>query len=341
MNNRKLSIKDIAKELNVSPTTISFVLNRKGKEKKISDEVIKKIESYVESVGYKPNLVARSLRTGSTKTLVFMVEDIGNFFFAKIARLIEDIAYKEGYKVLFCSNENDDMRSRELLELFSEMQVDGYIVIPSSGIKNDLSKMIKNNIPLVLFDRYFEDLKTNYVIIDNYEASKNATEHLIENGFKHIAFITTDVQQVQMLNRLKGYKDVVIENDIEPIVLQIPFEETGSKKGKRIMRTFFKENANIDAVFFSTNYLTRNGLEIIKENSEKAALDLGLVAFDDNDLYRINTPSITAIAQPMDDIAKQLMSIMLQLLKKQNKISKAIQIKLKAELIIRTSSLAK
>ncbi|MEE3147960.1 MAG: LacI family DNA-binding transcriptional regulator, partial [Bacteroidota bacterium] len=137
MKQKRPSIKDIAKALNVSITTISFVLNGKGEERKISKEVIKKIEDYVEEINYRPNQVAQSLRTGKSKILVFMVEDIGNRFFAKIARIIEDIAYEKGYKVLFCSNENNDKRSRELIRVFHERQVDGFLIIPSPGIKKD------------------------------------------------------------------------------------------------------------------------------------------------------------------------------------------------------------
>ncbi|MEH6408556.1 MAG: LacI family DNA-binding transcriptional regulator, partial [Leeuwenhoekiella sp.] len=206
MKKKRPSLKDIAAKLNVSITTVSFVLNGKGKEKKISDEVIKKILDYIEVINYKPNLVAQSLRTGKTKIIVFMVEDISNYFFAKLARIIEDIAYDKDYKVLFCSNENDDKRSRELIDLFYERQVDGFIIIPSTGIKDDIKGLINNNVPVVLFDRYFDDLQTNHVIINNEKASYEATQHLIENGYKNISFITTDVQQTQMLDRLKGYE---------------------------------------------------------------------------------------------------------------------------------------
>ena len=103
MKNKKISIKDIASELGVSVTTVSFVLNNKAEEKRISKEVTKKVLAYVEKVNYKPNSLAQSLRTGQSKILVFMVEDISNLFFAQLARLIEDLAYKKGYKVLFCS----------------------------------------------------------------------------------------------------------------------------------------------------------------------------------------------------------------------------------------------
>ena len=113
MKKKRISIKDIAAHLNISVTTVSFVLNGKAEEKHISKALTEKVLKYVQEVNYTPNQIAQSLRTGQSKILVFMVEDISNLFFAQLARLIEDLAYKKGYKVLFCSNDNDDKKSIE------------------------------------------------------------------------------------------------------------------------------------------------------------------------------------------------------------------------------------
>ena len=107
MKPKRPSIKDIASKLNVSVTTVSFVLNGKAKEMRISDEVTQKILDYIEEVKYTPNSLAQSLRTGKSNIIVFMVEDISNPFFARLARIIEVIADQKGYKVIFCSNENN------------------------------------------------------------------------------------------------------------------------------------------------------------------------------------------------------------------------------------------
>ena len=125
MKNSRPTIKDIAKELNVSVTTVSFVLNGKGKERKISDKVINKILKYIKKIDFTPNSLAQSLRSGKSKILVLMVEDISNPFFSKIARKLKDIVYRSGYKLIFCGNENDDQKSIELIQLFRERHVDG------------------------------------------------------------------------------------------------------------------------------------------------------------------------------------------------------------------------
>ncbi|MGO4911542.1 LacI family DNA-binding transcriptional regulator [Leeuwenhoekiella sp. W20_SRS_FM14] len=340
MKQKRPSIKDISKALGVSITTISFVLNGKGEERKISKEVIKKIKDYVEEINYTPNQVAQSLRTGKSKILVFMVEDISNSFFAKIARIIEDIAYDKGYKVLFCSNENNDKRSRELIRVFSERQVDGFLIIPSSGIKNEIENLIKNGIPVVLGDRYFEDLPTHHVVINNYVASKEATQHLINNDFKNIAFITTDTNQNQMLDRARGYEDAIKNAGLTSTILELPFKQINQKESSDLIQSLFSEK-NIDAVFFSTNYLTQTALEIIKETNPQLIYDLGIVTFDDNDFFKINNPSISAVAQPLQEMAEELMRIMFKLLKTKDRDIPLLQTVLDAKLIVRDSSLKK
>lgn len=334
---KRYSLKDIAKELNVSVTTVSFVLNGKGKEKKISNEVIKKIQDYVKKINFRPNQVAQSLRTGRTNILVFMVEDISNYFFSKIARIIEDIAYKEGYKVLFCSNENNDERSRELIRLFYERQVDGFIIIPSPGIKNEIQMLMDNKVPVVLFDRYFEDLDTNYVVIDNEKATREGTLHLVEQGYRQIAFISLKEGQVQMKGRLKGYQFAIQENNLKEFILKIPFSETSSENGKKMIQKFLKENPELDAVFFATNYLTQIGIEVLRENYPEKLQETGIITFDDNDFFRICSPSITAVSQPLKQIGKTLMKLMIDLIHRKENLA-ARHIILDAELIPRESS---
>lgn len=338
---KRPSLKDISKKLNVSVTTISFVLNGKGKEKKISDEVIKKILDYTNDINYKPNQVAQSLRTGKTNILVFMVEDISNYFFAKIARIIEDLAYDKGYKVLFCSNENDDTRSRDLIQMFYERQVDGFIIIPSPGIKNTIKMLIDNNIPVVLFDRYFEDLDTNFVVIDNKNAARKATQHLIDNNFKRIGYITIKSSQNQMINRQKGYVEAMENSSLKPRILEIPFGKIDEENSRKAIKRFLLEGKELDSVFFATNYLTRTALEVIKEVDQSLFEELGVVTFDDNELFRINTPTITAVAQPLKQIGEELMLIMLNLLKKDNDPVEIRKVVLNSELIIRNSSMRK
>ncbi|PWB26009.1 LacI family DNA-binding transcriptional regulator [Flavobacterium sp. HTF] len=341
MKKKPVSIRNIAEELKISVTTVSFVLNGKAKEKHISKELTKKVLDYAKLINYRPNQIAQSLRTGKSKILVFMVEDISNNFFSKLARIFEDIAYEKGYKVIFCSNENDDEKSNELINLFKYRQVDGFIIVPSPGIKNTIEELVQDHIPVVLLDRFFEELDCNSVVIDNVQASFDATKHLVNNKFTNIGFITTASDQSQMKGRLSGYEKAVLEMGLKPNTLQIPFNEIIKGKGKDYIYNFLQQNKDLDAVFFATNYLAQSGLEVFKEHNPKLVKDLGIIAFDDNDMFKIYDPSITSVSQPLEEISAKLMDLMLPLLKKKDGHEINHKVMLKTELIIRESSLLK
>jgi LacI family transcriptional regulator len=337
MKSKPVSIKDIANELKISVTTVSFVLNGKAKEMHISKELTQKILDYAKLINYRPNQIAQSLRTGKSKILVFMVEDISNSFFSKLARIFEDIAYDKGYKVIFCSNENDDKKSKELIELFTFRQVDGFVIVPSPGIKDVIERLIKDNIPVILLDQLFEGLDCNSVGIDNHQASFDATMHLVNNQFKNIGFVTISSNQTQMKDRLSGYEKAIEINDLKSNVLQIPYDKIF--KGKDYIKDFLNDNTDLDAIFFATNYLAESGLEVFKENKRNLLSEVGIIAFDDNNMFKIYPTSISCVAQPLYDISSKLMELMLPLLKKKDVTETTQKIILKTELIIRESSL--
>ncbi|MFD2144991.1 LacI family DNA-binding transcriptional regulator [Mucilaginibacter antarcticus] len=140
---KRLSIADIAEALNISKTSVSFILNGQAEEKRISKKLVDKVVQYVEEVGYKPNLLAKSLRTGKSNTIALMVEDISNPFFASIARLIEDRAYQNGYRITYCSTDNDTAKTKDMIGIFQDRHVDGYIIAPPEGIEDDILSLQK------------------------------------------------------------------------------------------------------------------------------------------------------------------------------------------------------
>ena len=334
---KKKSIHDLAKELNISATTISFVLNGKAEEKRISSEVSKRILKYVKEVGYRPNLLAKSLRTGQSKTIGMLVEGISNNFFASIARGVEEEAYKTGYKIFNSSTDNDTNRARELIKAFRERQVDGYIIAPSPGIEKDIQALIDENYPTIIFDRYFPDVRSNIIIVDNFGGAYNAICHLIQNQFKKIAFITIDSIQNQMEDRLKGYLKAIEENGLEQFVFKIPFptnQDTLSDKIKSILI----ENPQLDAILFTTNYIANGGLKAINDLGLKIPENIAVIGFDDSYNFSLFTPAITCIAQPVEEIAHQIVKKLMASLSDEDRKENIETIVLPTTLIIRESS---
>jgi LacI family transcriptional regulator len=336
---KKIVISDIATQLGVSVTTVSFILNGKAKEKRISKAVIERVEKLVKELGYKPSQLAKSLRTGKTNIIGLIVEDIANPFFANIARLIEEKAYNEGYRILYCSTENDINKTKELIQMFRDRHVDGYIITPSAGVEEEVNVLLKNNLPVVLFDRYFPGLSTNYVVVDNFEATNKAANHLFQQGFENIAFLTIESNQTQMQERLDGYKKALGEHKKEPIVKKILFQDDPKEIVKQIS-AFLTEEEGIDSIIFGTNYLGIKGLEVIKSLNIKIPSEIGVISFDDHDVFPLYSPSITAISQPIEEISYQLIKTLLNQLDSPGSVkAKEIHnIQLSATLVIRESS---
>jgi LacI family transcriptional regulator len=335
---RKISIHDIAKALQVSATTVSFVLNGKAEEKRISSEVQKKILKHVEKVGYQPNMVAKSLRTGKSKIIGMMVEDIADPFFSSIARIIEENTYKLGYKIFHSSTDNDTHKAKALIKVFRERQVDGYIIAPTPGIEKDIQALLDDGLPVVLFDRYFPALNTHNVVIDNFGGAYNAVQHLVENGYAHIGLVTLDSEQVQMLDRLKGFTRAVNDKEVGKYVLKVPYKMEPDKIAEKV-KLFLQKNNVLDAVLFATNYLAISGLKAIRELELQIPDRIGVVGFDDNTHFSLFSPSITAIAQPVQEISREVIQQMIKAITTGEKTLKKKTTVLPTKLIVRDSSL--
>ncbi|WP_264532396.1 LacI family DNA-binding transcriptional regulator [Flavobacterium sp. N502540] len=211
---KKITIKDIATEAQVSISTVSFVINGKGEKMGISPAVIKKVQEVAEKLNYRPSMIATSLRTGKTRSIGLIVEDISNQFFADLARVIEDEAKSIDYRVFYCSTGGDDERSEELIHSLLQANVDGFIVTPTQNLENSIDLLLKLKKPVVLIDRYFPGQRVSHVVMDNYEASNSAAKFLISKGRKNIAVVNNTSEMIQMKLREDGYRDALKEAEM-------------------------------------------------------------------------------------------------------------------------------
>lgn len=328
-----MSISKIAKHLKVSKSTVSKVINGKSEEARISKALSERILDYVEKIDYKPNALAQSLATGKSHTIGLIVENIGDSFFGPIALYIEKYLRKYNYHVLYSSTLGSSTLSNTILKMMVDKQVDGIILAPTIDQKKNIESLIINaNIPLVVFDRRVEDLQTNYVGTDNYTASKEAVKHLFKKGFKSIGMITIESQQIQMLDRLKAYHEVINENNSIANTLQIPYDLDENQRLQHIAE-FLKVN-NFDALYFSTNYLCVSTLKYIKTVDNQ--VHYGMICFDDHEIFELNSPTISCIRQPIEEIAKQVVATLLQQIKSEGMLFSEVIIP--SKLIVREST---
>ena len=315
---KKISIKDIALKAGVVPSTVSFVINGKDKEMRISQALTDKIKAIIEETGYYPNHTAVSLRTGRTKILGLIVEDISNVFFSSLAKAIEDAAYETGYRIVYCSTENNDQKGNELIKMLSRQQVDGFLITPSTGMFKEVKKLLAQKKPLVLMDRYFPELDIPYTLVDNYNGVKAGMEHLFGKGYQNIAFITVDIDQVQMKEREHGYQEVLKLHQIRSgnsHILKIKYTLKPAEFVETIT-AFIKDRPQLDAIFFATNYLGIYGLQSLRQLKLSIPGDIAVICFDDHDIFKFYTPSITVISQPVEEIARSAVQLLVHQLEK-------------------------
>jgi LacI family transcriptional regulator len=337
---KRTLIQDIAQQLEVSIATVSLVLNGKAKEHRISDALAERVLQHVEQVGYRPNQLAKSLRTGKTHVIGLIIEDISNPFFATVAWMIEKQAVARGYRILYCSTDNDTAKTKDLLKMFQEWHLDGYIIAPPAGVEQEVEALLKGEIATVLFDRYLPSLSADYIVVDGEAGAYQATVHLLEQGFERIAFVTTDSEQTQMSARLQGYERAMHERGLPLIVQRIALGFGGSHaQSVAEVRGFLAERPDCEAALFANNSLTMYALEAISELGLRIPQDMAVVSFDDNDLFRFYSPAITAVAQPVAALAEAAITMLLDKLSGDQIAPKRQQLTLPLSLMVRQSSL--
>lgn len=313
---KKITIKDIAKEAGVSISTVSFVINGKGSKMGISESVILKVQKVVQHLGYKPNLNASSLRTGKTQSIVILVEDISNPFFSRFARIIEEEASKYEYRVFYFSTNNDGDLTKILLKRLAQENADGFVITPTENLKEEIDLLVKDKRPVVLIDRYFEGQAVSHVSIDNYDGAYQATKILIDKGCKKIALVTTLNGMVQMESRKSGYVAALKQHSTyDPdLILTTEFSENEEDRVNDIV-LLLQKNKGIDGVLFLSNYLGFAGLLAMRQLGLQIPNDVSVISFDDVDSFRIHSPSISVVAQPIIEMGKKVVELLMAQIK--------------------------
>jgi LacI family transcriptional regulator len=328
------SLKDIAKALNVSKTTVSWVLTNQGDERKISAITQEKIRAYAKKMDYQPNLLAKSLISGTSHTLGLIVPSIGDEFYAQIAKEIELEAEAYDYTLTFCSSETDVKRESKMIRMLKSKRVDGLIIAPTKLSKVELEIMIKERFPFVLIDRFFPELNTNYVIIDNEGASENLVNWLIHKGKKKIAFITTDTHLLVMNMRHDGYKKALTGARM-PILPELYGEVKRSEYETDIIRVLdniFQQVPDVDGFYFSTHYLALEALRYFYKHNIDIKHKIGLACMHTTPSFEILAPQMNIAHQPVQEIGRNAVHILVNELEKSNSSNEKVKMVLSANL---------
>ncbi len=338
---KRVTLNDIATRLGVSKTLVSLVLNGRGDEKGINCETQRKVLALAKELNYQPNPFARGLRLGSTKTLGLIVADISNLFFSRTARSIEDAAGSQGYQVIFTSSDEREDKEIALIRMLKRRQVDGLIIASTLSNNYEIQKLKREKYPFILIDRYCPNIKTNYVVSDNFSGAYEMVEYLIKSGYHRIGLLRISPSHISSVNdREKGFRCALNKHGFRidgRLIRQIPYGRIEQFMEKEI-KELIMPPLNAQALFFLNNNLTVAGLEVLKKYGFRIPQDIAVVSFDDIPLFKFHYPSITAVNQPVEEMGRRAVEILLDQINLKVNKQGTQQIKLPTELQIRNSS---
>ena len=304
----------IADAVGVARSTVSFVLNGKEKEGRISDEIALKVRTTAQSMNYQVNELARSLRTGVTYTVALIIDDISDLFFATLAYHLQKYAETKGYALIVVSTGENQERLTPIFNMLRNRQVDGVIMVPIANIEEGKIEQINPGIPMVFVDRYFKTLKTSQVRINNYDVSKMATQLLIGKGCKRIIFITYRESLMHLQDRRQGYVDALLFHQLydESLVCEVDYA-TRQEEIVAFLKKNFSPGNTIDGVFISTGGLSSIVIRCMVSMNIRLQTDVEVIAFGRVDVAV--GASIPYIKQPLEKMCKHSFDILMNRIK--------------------------
>lgn len=294
---RKVTLKQIAKELDVSISTVSKSLRDSSE---ISEDTRQKVQAFAKLYNYKPNNIALSLKNRKSKTICIIIPEIIHHFFATVISGVEHVANKKGYNVIVCLSDESFDKEVINMEMLANGSIDGFIMSLSKETQqkrdfHHITEVINQGMPVVMFDRVTNDILCDKVIIDDNLAAFNATQYLIDKGYKKIALITTvDYVSVGKL-RTEGYSKALKNNDIavdENLILKIEDTDNFESHIESLI-----SNNEIDAIFAVNEIFAVTAIKTATRLGKKVPNDLSIIGFTDGIISKYSSPSITTVGQ--------------------------------------------
>ena len=335
MGKRHISLKDLAKELGVSISTVSRALKN---HPDISPEMTKKIQALAEERNYTPNPLAMGLLRQQTKMIGVIVPDINTHFYSSIISGIEEVAEKHGYFIVISSSNESMKKEVVAVENLLKSRVEGLLVCLSQDTHDftHFRKLIKNEIPLVFFDRICEELKVPAVLANGQEATKKITKHFFENGCKRIAYISgpehLNISQNRKVGYLNGLKECGLEYDKKLLV----HCNLSTEEAKRATQKLLQLKNKPDAIFGVNDTVAFAAMKEIKKQGLKIPDDISLAGFTDEFHSTVVEPPLTSVSHPTFQMGQEAANLFFESLKNGRNINKRIMLPI--ELVVRESS---
>ena len=301
MNAGVVSIKDVAKAAGLSVATVSRALNGQSA---VSDDARAKVLSAAESLGYRPNIVARSLRTDRTRTIGLVISDVLNPYFTELARSVEEEARELGYSVIIGNaDERADLEAHHVRTLL-ERRIDGLLVSPADDHSPLTLDVADGPTPVVFVDRWIPGCATPVVRADGREAIRDLVAHLYALGHRRLAIIAGPVTTTTGRERVEAFRAALSEFGLLLPESHIGRGDFQTKSGRLATEHFLDLPKRPDVVFATDNLMALGALDAIRERGLRVPDDIGLAAFDDIPWFPHTAPPITTISQPTTELGR-------------------------------------
>src|SRR5690606_23610944 len=335
MSKSRITIKDLAKELNLVPSTISRALNdHPGISEKTKEEVKKRAKE----LGYTRNSIASNFRSKTTLSIGIIIPRIDIHFHSLVISGIEDMAYKKGYNVTIFQSKNLLEREVDIARILKARMVDGSIVCLGLQTK-DFEHFKKLNIPTVFYDRVPEDYQVSKIIINDYESAFNATEHLISKGCKRIAHIAGNPDTPIFKARLEGYRAALSKHNLPTDSNLVEYtNELSYEEGVKCAKKLLKLKVKPDGIFCANDYTAVSTIQVFKKAQYQIPNDIAVVGFSNYPISKIVEPSLTTVNDRAFEMGQAAAKLLIRQIEEDSEIISSETIVLKTDLIVRDST---
>lgn len=308
---KRTTIKDIARHLSVSVSTVSRALSD---DKNIRRETKEEILRVAEELGYRRNIVATNLRSGASNTIGVIVQEMVTPFTSTVVRGIQEVLYPLGKKVIYVdSNENPELE-RENLLLMERFMVDGIIMGLCSWKSNreEIERIQREGTPIVFFDRLPHGMEASQVIVDDYNKAFFLIEHLIEQGRRRIMLLQGPDTIYNFVERTRAYKDVMKKHRLPILEELMPTASMKTEEGARVVDKLLDAGVEFDALFAETDILAIGAMNRLQERGKRVPADVAVVSFSGSPLSTMVHPPLTTVEPPLIEMGKKSAELLLK-----------------------------
>lgn len=326
------TIKDVAKQAGVSPSTVSRALSGKVA---VSPATKERVMRAVEALNYRPNVLAQGLKEGRSRTIGLIIPNIHHLVFPAAVRGVTDVAKKHGYTVVLCNTDEDLATERAFIESLSRRFVDGLIFSTATPQSTHLLALKEKGYPIVLMIRYLND-QIDTVMVDNFKGAYEATRFLISRGYRRIALVNGRLDLHLYRQRLAGYKAALEEAGLAFDERLVVNETVGWEDGYRAMHEIWARGMEPDAVFGTSDPKAMGVLKAVKERGLRVPEDVAVMGYDNLEMAELADPPLTTMAQPFYEVGRHAAERLVRLIESKRPLKPVIK-KLEPKLLVRDS----